>query len=412
MVGCLPSRERATRAYLPAVQTLSLFAIAGPGLEGIIADELAALGIRAEPEHGGAAWQGTIDDVARANMHVRTASRVLVRADEFRARTFHQLERRARRIDWDRFVASGEHVRLRVTCRKSALYHEGAVAQRILDAIEERTGLRGTAATQEDEGDDDAGQLFVVRVFRDVCTISADSSGDLLHRRGYREAVAKAPLRETIAAAMLHACGWTPDLPLLDPLCGSGTIAIEAALIARDIAPGLARAGRSPRAFRFLDWPSAHGLRWDDVVEKATTRIRPRCLAPILASDRNAGAIRAAIANAERAGVAADIEFVTRPLSAVKPPGAAASASGRASATDHGGNGERSGMAGWIVTNPPYGERIGNRTDARRIMRELRSRLESDFAGWKLAALTPGRAEGTLETRNGGIPVHREVHRP
>jgi putative N6-adenine-specific DNA methylase len=412
----LPALSRACAPdYLPAVQTLSIFAIAGPGLDRVVADELASLGIPAGPHHGGAAWEGSIEDVARANLHLRTASRIIVRAGEFRARTFHELERRARRIDWDRFVASRDEVRLRVTCRKSALYHEGAVAERILDAIEERTGRRGaTHATDEEEGDDATGQLFVVRIVRDVCTISADSSGGLLHRRGYREAVAKAPLRETIAAAMLRACGWTPDQPLLDPLCGSGTIAIEAALIARNIAPGLARRRRTPRAFRFLDWPSLHGLAWDDIIAQATTRIRPHCPAPILASDRNAGAIRAATANADRAGVEADVEFAVRPLSSVVPPRRAASTSGRASASVDGGNDRRSaGTAGWIVTNPPYGERIGNRADARRITHELHARLQSDFDGWSLAALIPGHeaADSPFATRNGGIPVHLEVHR-
>jgi putative N6-adenine-specific DNA methylase len=391
------------------VQTLSLFAIAGPGLERIVADELASLGILATATRGGAEWEGGIDDVGKANLHLRTASRILVRADSFRARTFHELERRARRIDWDRFVASGEDVRLRVTCRKSALWHEGAVAERILDAIEERTGKRGVTGNEE-EGDDDAGQLFVVRMFRDVCTISADSSGDLLHRRGYREAVAKAPLRETIAAAMLRACGWTPDQPLLDPMCGSGTIAIEAALIARDIAPGLALRSRVPRAFRFLDWPSLHGLAWQSLVEQATSRIRPHCPAPILASDRNAGAIRAAAANAGRAGVEDDIELAIRPLSAVRLPSPERS-TGSAGVDD--GNtvaGPRPRGRGWIVTNPPYGERIGNRADARRIMSELKARLTSDFTDWSLAALTPGPGDGTaLETRNGGIPVHLEI---
>jgi putative N6-adenine-specific DNA methylase len=240
----------------------------------------------------------------------------------------------------------------------------------------------------DEEGDNSAGPLFVVRMFRDVCTISADSSGELLHRRGYREALAGAPLRETIAAAMLRASGWTPDLPLIDPLCGSGTIAIEAALVARGIAPGLARADRTPRAFRFLEWPSTDSRGWNDIVDQATTRIRARCPAPVLASDRNAGAIRAATANAERAGVSADIDFATRPLSAVGPPA----------------------NAGWIVTNPPYGERVGNRADARRILQELDGRLAGDFNGWSLAALVPGTsAEAVFKTNNGGIPVSLRV---
>jgi putative N6-adenine-specific DNA methylase len=367
------------------VDTLPIFAVAAPGLEPVVTAELETLGLRASAERGGTAWTGAIDDVARANLELRTASRVLVRALEFGARTFHELERGARRVEWDRFVASNETIRLRVTCRKSALYHEGAVAERVLDAVEERTGRRGvTGAGDDEEGDNAAGPLFVVRMFRDICTISADSSGELLHRRGYREALAGAPLRETIAAAMLRASGWTPDLPLIDPLCGSGTIAIEAALVARGIAPGLARADRTPRAFRFLEWPSTDSRGWNDIVDQATTRIRARCPAPVLASDRNAGAIRAATANAERAGVSADIDFATRPLSAIDPPA----------------------NAGWIITNPPYGERVGNRADARRILHELDGRLAGDFNGWSLAALVAGTpADALFKTNNGGIAV-------
>jgi putative N6-adenine-specific DNA methylase len=375
------------------VQPLSIFAVAAPGLEAAVVTELGTLGIHAEAETGGASWDGPADDVARANLELRTASRILVRVAEFRSRTFHELERKARRVDWQRFLAEGESARLRVTCRKSALYHEGAVAERIADSITERTGCRAVAGTRDDEADAvDPGQLFVIRMFRDVCTISADTSGDLLHRRGYREAVAKAPLRETIAAAMLLSSGWTRDLPLLDPLCGSGTIAIEAALIARCIAPGIALVDREPRAFRFLDWPSRPDVDWDARVARARDVVQPAAPAPILASDRNPGAIRAAIANAQRAGVAGDIEFATRPLSAVTPPA----------------------PAGWIVTNPPYGHRIGNRRGARQVSKEI-ARLRSDgFSGWNVATLEPGAIRDgsdatAFETRNGGIAVALRV---
>lgn len=394
-------------------ESISLFAVSAPGLEPVLSQELARLGIKASAEPGGVAWRGPATDIATANLELRTASRVLFRTAEFRARTFHELERRARRVDWDRFVASTDTVRLRTTCRKSALYHEGAVAQRILEAIEERTGCRGSTGSPDDEeGDTSPGQLFVVRFFRDLCTISADTSGDLLHRRGYREALAKAPLRETLAAAMLLASGWQPDAALLDPFCGSGTIAIEATLIVRDIAPGLASAERTPRPYRFLDWP-APPPNWDETVERARSRIRPRCIAPICASDRNAGAIRAATANAMRAGVGHDIRFDVEPFSAVQPPAA----------------------NGWIVTNPPYGERIGSRSAAAQLVKDLERRIAADFPRWQTAALLParllsrspagrpGRPPTTsgatdhshriaFETRNGGIPVGLRVSTP
>jgi putative N6-adenine-specific DNA methylase len=203
--------------------TLSLFAATAPGLEALAAAELRALGIAAREERGGAAWEGDLASLYAANLHLRTAGRVLVRIADFRAKTFFELERKAARVPWERFVSPGGAVHLRVTCRKSRLYHEGAVAERVLAAVEARAGPLGASAAARGAGDDDAdetdeaphgdaaaAQTFVVRFLRDACTVSADASGALLHRRGYRQAVAKAPLRETLAAAVLAACGVGP----------------------------------------------------------------------------------------------------------------------------------------------------------------------------------------------------------
>src|SRR3954468_11860859 len=176
---------------------LPLFAVAAPGLEALCAAELRALGIAAAAEPGGTAWVGTMDDLHRANLWLRTASRVVVRAAAFRARSFIELERHARKVPWERWVARGRPVRLRVTSKKSKLYHEGAIAERLLGFVGDRVGgIGATSAVKgpENEGDEagDA-QLFVVRVLRDEVTVSADASGALLHLRGYRQAVAKAP---------------------------------------------------------------------------------------------------------------------------------------------------------------------------------------------------------------------------
>ena len=235
------------------------YAIVAPGLEQLAAAELRSIGMTPGAiEPGGVEFQTDSAGVFAANLHLRTASRVIVRMAEFRATAFHELERLARTVRWDEFVAPGSTSRLRVTCRKSRLYHSDAVAQRIGDAIKRRvTGV--TIIGGKHEADDDAGdevpaqaaQLFLVRFQNDVCTISVDSSGELLHRRGYRLATAKAPLRETLAAAMLLAAGYDGSAPLMDPMCGAGTIPVEAALIARHIAPGLAR------GFSCEQWPGA-----------------------------------------------------------------------------------------------------------------------------------------------------------
>ncbi len=382
--------------------TLPLFAVTAPGLEPLCAAELRALGIGAGPEPGGVAWTGTVDDLHRANLWLRTASRVVLRVASFRARTFFELERHARKVPWERFVSPGRPVRLRVTSRKSKLYHEGAIAQRLLEAIDRAAGGIGAAAAEkgreEDEETGDAGeQLFVVRVLRDEFIVSADTSGALLHLRGYRQAVAKAPLRETLAAACLLGSGWDGRSPLLDPMCGSGTLAIEGALIARGIAPGLAHR-ESPRRYAFMEWPEFDAGRWRAVVDEAEAAARPSGEVPIVASDRDAGAVAAAEANAERAGVRGDLDLSVRALSAVAPPAG----------------------PGWLVTNPPYGARVGESDALRDLYAALGKVVRGRMDGWTVALLSADRrleaqvglrfAEA-FHTSNGGIPVRLVVGR-
>ncbi len=380
------------RAETDAAESLSLFAVAAPGLEPIVARELTALGLAPdESVPGGVAFRGALAELERANLWLRAASRVLVRLGAFHARAFGELERHARRLPWERVVARGRPVRLRVTARKSRLYHTDAIAERLAGAIDARLSAGVTFAladTDEDETEGDA-QLIVARVFHDQCEVSADSSGALLHRRGYRLATAKAPLRETLAAAMLLASDWNPGTPLVDPMCGSGTIPIEGALLARRIPPGLYR------RFAFMEWPAFDAAEWQGQLERAREAMRDRAPAPILGSDRDAGAVIAARGNAERAGVAEDIVFQQAPLSAITPPDG----------------------AGWVVTNPPYGARVGDRDRLRNLYAQLGNVLRKKAAEWTLALLSPDPAltrqldldlATVFETRNGGIPVRLE----
>jgi putative N6-adenine-specific DNA methylase len=379
----------------------SLFAITAPGLEPLVQAELRAMGIAATAEPGGVAWTGGADDLYAANLRLRTASRVTVLAAEFRARTFFELERHARKIPWERWVPRGGAVRLRVTSKKSKLYHEGAIAQRVLEAIEHRVGpLATSGVVADDEGGEDEGdaQLFIVRFVRDACTIRADASGALLHLRGYRQALARAPLRETLAASMLLGSGWDGASPLLDPMCGSGTIPIEAALIARGIAPGLAGLDREPRDYAFTSWPDFDVELWARVVDRAAAEILPAAPTPILGSDRDEGAIQAAASNAARAGVSGDVDLSVRPVSAIDPPPG----------------------PGWVVINPPYGVRVGERDPLRNLYAALGRTLRDRCPGWTLALLSPDHAlerqvgmplDEALRTSNGGIPVRLVVGR-
>jgi putative N6-adenine-specific DNA methylase len=312
----------------------------------------------------------------RANLWLRTASRIIVRVARFKATAFFELEQRAKKIPWRDYIAPGHAVDFRVTAHKSRLYHSDAIAQRLRDACGavENTGSAG-------------GQLFVVRVVRDEFTISADTSGDLLHMRGYRQDVGKAPLRETLAAALLLAAGWNGTTPLVDPFCGSGTIPIEGALIARQAPPGLAR------RFAFEQWPAHDAAAWRDLIAAARSAMLATSPVPIRGSDRDRGAIRAAVANAERAGVANDIEFDARAISAVEPPPTA---------------------VGLVATNPPYGVRVGDARALRDLYARFGQVMRERFPRWSVAMYTSREdlaAQAALpwtslfRTSNGGLRI-------
>jgi putative N6-adenine-specific DNA methylase len=282
-----------------------------------------------------------------------------------------------------------------VTCRKSRLYHSDAVAERVARSLTAvMSGVQVSGRARDDEDDDSAddaalSQLIVVRFDRDRCTISADSSGALLHRRGWRQAVAKAPLRETLAAMMLAAVPWDGEVPLVDPFCGSGTIGIEAALRVRRIAPGLAR------RFAMERWPGADGAVYEAVRQAARDAMLPGVGAPIVLRDRDAGAIAAARANAERAGVLGDLRIEQ----------------GALSETDLAGLGPR----GLLLTNPPYGLRVSDGADLRALYARLGDVLRTGGHGWRLGMLVPPdralagqlrlRLTPAVRTTNGGLPV-------
>jgi putative N6-adenine-specific DNA methylase len=228
-----------------------------------------------------------------------------------------------------------------------------------------------------------------VRVVDDRCLISLDTSGALLHFRGYRQATAKAPLRETLAAAMILSAGWTPDRSLLDPFCGSGTIPIEAALIARRIAPG------RQRKFAFMEWQKFDRVEWDALLDQANSTLIDHAPASIQGSDRDAGAIEASRANAERAGVLNDIEFTACAMSAIEPIG-----------------------VGDVITNPPYGQRVGDggatRGDVRNLYAQFGKVLRAKCAGWRVAMLSSDvhweyetglKFQPIARFNNGGIKV-------
>jgi putative N6-adenine-specific DNA methylase len=377
-----------------------LFAVCTPGLEPFLTRELNQLGLSTTSpypppelfptpgisieEVGGVEFQGSLQDLYRVNLQLRTASRVLLLLGHFHAHTFADLHRRAKRLPWENFLQPGRSVSLRVASHRSRLYHSVGVAQRVIEAIAGRLGQAPPVQKLDAGEDPHPPQLIIVRLVENRCTIAVDSSGELLHRRGYRLAGGKAPLRETLAAGILLAVGWDA-FPLLDPFCGSGTIAIEAALLAGKIPPGLRR------RFAFMHWPIFDGGIWEGLVAEAKT-IQGVLRPGIIASDRDVGAIRAARANAGRAGVADSIAFFCQPLSAIDPPRG----------------------PGWIVTNPPYGVRLGTPGDLRPLYARFGKALRSRCPGWRFAILCSSlqllRATGLnfdagISLRNGGLKV-------
>ena len=231
------------------------FAVTAPGLEPFTARELTALGLLAVPaleesSQAGVPFKGDLPALYRANLHLRTASRILARLGTFfYATTFPELQKRASRLPWERCLSPGQPI-----CCASPATNPSCTIRRPWLATyrrgwSERLGKACPLVKADEEADGHPPQLIVVRLVDDKCTVSVDSSGELLHKRGYRLAVAKAPLRETLAAALLMASGWDTSAPLLDPFCGSGTIPIEAALMRLGLPPGL------NRRFAFMDWP-------------------------------------------------------------------------------------------------------------------------------------------------------------
>lgn len=374
-------------------------AVTAPGLEPLTAAELAAVGAGIEgSEPGGLSFEAAPGILYAANLRLRTASRLLVRAAEFPAVSFAQLEHEAGKVHWTRWVPEGAAVHFRVTSRKSRLYHQDAIAERLervaLGSVPGATAVRAPSAA--DALDDDVRappgvQRFIVRLVHDRLMLSVDSSGANLHRRGYRLATGKAPLRETLAAGMLLALGYDGSAPLVDPLCGSGTIPIEAALLARHIPPGWRR------RFAFERWPEFKPAVWEFVRGEAGGVIRERAPAPILAADRDAGAMEACAANAERAGVGRDLSARCAPVTAtLSDPELTA------------------WPPGLVVTNPPFGARVGEARRLRDLYATLGNAMRGPLAGWRLGFLTtdPALAHATglaltaaVTTATGGLPV-------
>jgi putative N6-adenine-specific DNA methylase len=326
-----------------------IFLVATPGLEGPLCAEARAKGFKAKSVDGGVVTKGGWPDVWRANLTLRGAGRIIARIDAFRALHLAQLDKRARKVAWGEVLRRDVPFRVEVSCKSSRIYHSGAAAQRIERAIRETLGAPASP---------EAELCIKARIEDDLCTIGIDTSGEPLHKRGHKEAVAKAPMRETMAAMFLRQCGYAGTEPVVDPMCGSGTFVIEAAEIAAGLEPGRSR------RFAFEDLATFDAAAWQRLREAAPA-ITPaiRCYG----RDQDPGAIRMSRANAERAGVVGITDFEECAIAdLVAPPGA----------------------PGLVIVNPPYGDRIGDKPRLAALYRSLGHTLLTRFSGWRVGLVT------------------------
>jgi putative N6-adenine-specific DNA methylase len=330
------------------------FATTAKGVEEVLAAELVRLGVSdVAAEGGGVRFTGGLEAAYRANLWLRTASRVLMPLAEFPCETPEDLYQGARTVPWTEYLTPAMTLAVDCNLRDSTLTHSGFVALKtkdaIVDELRERCGSRPNVDTKDPD-------LRVnVRLFRNRCTLSLDCSGTPLDRRGYRLDRHEAPLKENLAAALVELSGWDGSVPFLDPMCGTGTIAIEAALKALRVPPGLLRAG-----FGFQRWPGYDRGLWDRLVEEARQGILTALPAPIFGSDISHSAVAMAHENARRAGVADHISLGRGDIGELAPPPG----------------------PGILIFNPPYGKRLGEEEELKPLYKEIGDTMKQRCKGY------------------------------
>jgi len=340
----------------------NLFAACAPGLEDILYKELLDLGIEGVKTKGGVEFSGDMLTIYSANLWLRTASRVLARIGSFPLSSLKEARDRFTRYPWEIYVAGAKAVRIRVSCHKSKIYHSGALAERACDAIGKRLG-RKIALVKESRGK--GTPLIFIRMIKDRCILSVDTSGEHLHKRGFKTLSVKAPIRENLAAAMLIASNYDGTRPLLDPFCGSGTIVFEAAMIACRIPPG------RKRRFAFMNWSTFDKALWNEVVRRSETFFRkPPCM--IKGCDRDEAAIHSALANAEAGGLSGLVSFENASFEDIRP--------------------DPDQKGGILVTNPPYGKRLKENNSLLAFYREFGQIFIRRFGGWDISLILPKEA--------------------
>jgi putative N6-adenine-specific DNA methylase len=340
------------------------FATCGRGIEPVLADELRALGAAdVEPGRGGVAFAGDKALLYQANLWLRTAIRVLQPILEADVASPDDLYDAVSSLDWSQYLTPEHTLAVDCNVRDSHLTHSRYAALRTKDAICDQFVARIGRRPSVDVDEPMVG--LNLHVHRDRAVLSLDSSGESLHKRGYRPIQTRAPLNEALAAALVLLTGWRGDRPFADPLCGSGTLAIEAAWIALRRPPGLTR-----RRFGFQGWMDFDVELWTSLRDEARRGVRRVLPAPILASDVRGDAVSLAIANARAAGIGHLLRFEKKDVRDFRPP---------------------AGPAGVLLCNPPYGERLGEEKSLLGLYRLLGEVFRERCAGWEVHVFTGNR---------------------
>lgn len=313
------------------------------GLEAVLKREILDLGYEiSQVEDGRVTFYGDAEAVCRANVFLRTAERILIKAGSFRAVTFDELFEKTKQIPWERYIPKdGKFWVTKAASVKSKLFSPSDIQSIMKKAMVERLKSQYHISWFEENG-----ASYPIRVFlmKDIVTVGIDTSGISLHKRGYRQLSSKAPITETLAAALIMLTPWKKDRILVDPFCGSGTFPIEAAMMAADIAPGM------NRSFLAEDWKHLVPRRcWYEALEEAQDRVNLNVDTDIQGFDIDPDALRAARSNAKMAGVDKLIHFQQRPVKELRHPK----------------------PYGFIITNPPYGERLEEKEALPALYREI-----------------------------------------
>ena len=334
-----------------------LIATATFGLENVVARELQQLGYTdCRVSDGRVLFSGDEYDIARCNLWLRSADRILLRVGEFPAPDFGALFDQTTALPWADLLPVDAKFPVKGRCIRSRLHAVPKVQGVTKKAIVESLKKRHNRFRFDEDG---AEFVIEVSILKDVAQLTIDTTGPGLHKRGYRSIVGAAPLRETMAAGLIQLSYWNPERPLIDPFCGSGTIPIEAALIGRNIAPGL------QRSFAAEEWPWFDRKIWREVRTEARD-LRKRALpAPIMAFDHEPGAVRLSRRGATDAGVGGSIRFECQEVSDLR------------SALEY----------GCLITNPPYGERLGDNEEVEAVYRVMGSTF-AHLDTWSIYVLT------------------------